>query len=111
MSEDNATARTYLDEAELRALAAQGVVKSFPRNAVIVSEGDDTDALYIILSGRVKVFVSDEDGKEVVLGTQGPGEYFGEIALDGGPRSASVMALDPSRFAVIPSRKWRPAIL
>jgi CRP/FNR family cyclic AMP-dependent transcriptional regulator len=107
MSDENATARMHLDEDELRALAAQGVVKTFPRNAVIVSEGDDTDALYIILSGRVKVFVSDEEGKEVVLGTQGPGEYFGEIALDGGPRSASVMTLEPSRFAVIPRDKVR----
>lgn len=107
MSEESGTARMQLSEEELRALAARGVVKSFAKNAVIVSEGDDTDALYVILSGRVKVFVSDEDGGEVVLGTQGPGEYFGEIALDGGPRSASIMALEPSRFAVIARDKVR----
>jgi CRP/FNR family transcriptional regulator, cyclic AMP receptor protein len=107
MSDNDATAWMHFDEDELRALAAQGVVKSFPRNAVIVSEGDDTDTLYIILSGRVQVFVSDEEGKEVVLRTEGPGEYFGEIVLDGGPRSASVMALEPSRFAVIPRDKVR----
>lgn len=107
MNHKNAAAWTHLNEDELRALSAEGVVKSFPKNAVIVSEGDETDYLYIIIAGRVKVFVSDEDGKEVVLGTQGPGEYFGEIALDGGPRSASVMALEPSRFAVIPRDKFR----
>jgi len=96
-----------LEEDQLRALSAEGVVKSFPKNAVIVSEGDETDSLYIVISGRVKVFVSDEDGKEVVLGMQGPGDYFGEMVLDGGPRSASVMTLEPSRFAVIPRSKFR----
>ena len=96
-----------LTAAELRALSEQGAVKSFQRHAVIVSEGDETDSLYVILSGRVKVFVADESGKEVVLGTQGAGEYFGEMVLDGGPRSASVMTLEPSRFVVIPKSKVR----
>jgi CRP/FNR family cyclic AMP-dependent transcriptional regulator len=96
-----------LTAAELRALSEQGTVKSFQKNAVIVSEGDETESLYVILSGRVKVFVADESGKEIVLGTQGPGEYFGEMVLDGGPRSASVMTLEPSRFVVIPKRNVR----
>jgi CRP-like cAMP-binding protein len=72
-------------EEELQALSALGAVKSFPKNAVIVSEGDETDAFYVILAGRVKVYVSDEDGNEAVLGTQKPGDYFGEMVLDGGP--------------------------
>lgn len=96
-----------LTETELRALSAQGAVKSFQKHTVIVSEGDETDSLYVVLSGRVKVFVADESGKEVVLGTQGAGEYFGEMVLDGGPRSASVMTLEPSRFLVVPKRKVR----
>lgn len=96
-----------LTEAELRALSGQGAVKSFQKHTVIVSEGDETDSLYVILSGRVRVFVADESGKEVVLGTQEAGEYFGEMVLDGGPRSASVMTLEPSRFLVIPKRKVR----
>lgn len=96
-----------LDEQELRALSAEGMVKSVPRNAVIVNEGDKTDSLYIILSGRVKVYVSDESGREIVLGTQGIGEYFGEMVLDGGPRAASVMTLEPAHFAVIPKGKFR----
>ncbi|RPI41017.1 MAG: Crp/Fnr family transcriptional regulator, partial [Betaproteobacteria bacterium] len=78
-----------------------------PRNTIILSEGDETDSLYIIVSGRVKVFLSDDAGKEVVLGTQGPGDYFGEMAIDGRPRSASVMTLEPSQFAVIPKAKFR----
>ena len=96
-----------LTEAELHALSGQGAVKSFPNHAVIVHEGDETDSLYVILSGRVKVFVADESGKELVLGTQEAGEYFGEMVLDGGPRSASVMTLEPTRFLVVPKHKVR----
>ncbi len=91
-----------LDESALRALAPHGAVRSFAKNAVVVSEGDETDSLYILLSGRVKAFVSEEDGREVVLSTVGVGDYFGELVLDGGPRSASIMTLEPCRFFVIP---------
>jgi len=82
-----------LTETQLRALAAHGVARTFQRNAVVINEGDETDSLYIILSGKVKVYLADESGKEVVLNTAGPGSYFGEMVLDGGPRSASVMTL------------------
>ena len=73
----------------------------FARNAIIVSEGDETGSLYVLLSGRVKVFLSDSQGREVQLNRLGPGEYFGEITLDGGPRSASVIALEDTRCAVL----------
>ena len=66
-----------------------------------MTEGVRSDSLYVILSGRVKVFVSDEDGRDLVLNVQGLGEYFGELALDEGPRSASVAALEPCQLAVI----------
>lgn len=100
-------AETHLNKDELRALSEQGIVKAYPKNAVIVNEGDETDSFYIIVSGGVKVYVSDEEGREIVLATQGPGDYFGEMVLDGGPRSASVMTLEPSRFAVIPKARFR----
>lgn len=90
-----------LDETALRKLAPHGTVRSFPRNVVVVNEGDATDSLYVVLSGRVKVFVSGEDGKEVVVNTIGEGDYFGELVLDGGPRAASVMTLEPCRFYVV----------
>jgi len=99
-----------LGEDEIQALAARGSVRSFPKNTIILSEGDDTDTLYVIVSGRIKVFLSDDAGKEVILRTQGPGDYFGEIALDGRPRSASVMTLEPSRFLVIPRANVRDFI-
>lgn len=86
MNDRNVAVLSYLNENELQLLSVQGVVKNFPKNTIIVSEGDETDSFYIILGGRVKVFVSDEEGREIVLGTQGPGDYFGEMVLDGGPR-------------------------
>src|SRR5258707_15707061 len=90
------------DEKALRELAPRGAARSFAKNAVIINEGDQTDSLYILLSGRAKVFVSEEDGREVVLSTIREGDYFGELVLDGGPRSASIMTLEACRFFVIP---------
>jgi CRP/FNR family cyclic AMP-dependent transcriptional regulator len=96
-----------LSREELHAISAHAQTRAFPRNAVVLNEGDRTDSLYIILEGRVKVFVSDPDGKEVVLSTQGAGEYFGEMALDEGPRSASIMTLEPCRFLVVPQADFK----
>jgi CRP/FNR family transcriptional regulator, cyclic AMP receptor protein len=96
-----------MSAANLEALAKRGAVKSYPRNTVIVNEGDRSDSLFIILSGKVKVYLSDEEGKEVLLSTQGPGEYFGEMVLDQGPRSASVMTLEQSKFSVVSTEQFR----
>ncbi len=82
-------------------VAAVATVRTFPRRAIIVTEGDDTDSLYVVLSGKARVFVADDRGREVQLNQLGPGEYFGEITLDGGPRSASVTALEDCRCAVV----------
>jgi CRP/FNR family cyclic AMP-dependent transcriptional regulator len=90
-----------MQELLLHELSARAVTRTFPANTVIVSEGDDTDALYVVLSGKVKVFLANENGKEVLLNIEGPGDYFGEMILDGGARSASVMTLEPCRFLVV----------
>jgi CRP/FNR family cyclic AMP-dependent transcriptional regulator len=82
-------------------IAAGAAVRSYSKRAILVSEGDETDSLYVVLAGRLRVFVSDANGREVQLNEIGPGEYFGEVSLDGGPRSASVMALEDCRCAVV----------
>jgi CRP/FNR family cyclic AMP-dependent transcriptional regulator len=94
------TPRT-ISESDLAGLAARGVERTWPKGAVVVTEGDHTDGLYVILAGRVKVYVADPDGRELVLGEMGGGEYFGEMVLDGGPRSASIQTLEKTRFAVV----------
>jgi len=90
-----------LSPQEIATLADGAIVRTFQKNTIVVTEGERSDSLYVILSGRVKVFVSDEHGKDLVINVEGPGEYFGELALDEGPRSASVATLEPSKMAVI----------
>ena len=91
-----------LDERALHDLAPGGVLRAYAKNVVVVSEGDLSDSLYVVLSGRVKAFVSDESGREAVMNTIGVGDFFGELVLDGGPRAASIMTLEPCRLFVIP---------
>src|SRR5689334_25143194 len=85
----------------VKELASLGRLRSYPKNTVFITEGDSSDSVFVILAGRVKVFLSDTEGHEMILDAQGPGEYVGEMALDGKPRSASVMTLEPSTFSVV----------
>ncbi|MGZ5097210.1 MAG: Crp/Fnr family transcriptional regulator [Usitatibacter sp.] len=94
----------------VRQLASLGRVRTYPKNTVFITEGDSSDSVFVILSGKVKVFISDTEGHEMILDTQGPGEYVGEMALDGKPRSASVMTLEPSTFSVAAREPIRDAI-
>ncbi|CAN7674454.1 Crp/Fnr family transcriptional regulator [Variovorax sp. LjRoot290] len=87
--------------AELRKLAALGVQRRYRTHTVLIEEGDQGDSIYIVLSGRLRAFVSDARGREVTLGLHGPGEYVGEMSLDGGLRSASVQAVEPTVCAVV----------
>jgi CRP/FNR family cyclic AMP-dependent transcriptional regulator len=100
-----------LEDYTLRDIAATGVVPTFPRNAVLINEGDVGDALYVLLSGRVKVYSSNEAGREFVIDFHGPGEYVGEMSLDGAPRSASVMTVEPTTCAVVNRAQFRDFIL
>jgi len=78
------------------------VLKTYPKGTLIFSEGDDSDGMFIIREGTVKVFMSDESGKEMLIATLGPGELVGEVAsLDGQPRTASVSAMVNTKVAKI----------
>ena len=91
-----------LSEPDLEAITKLAVMRNFPKNTMILCEGDHSDSLNVILSGKVKVFLSDDEGKEVTLNVQEEGEYFGELALlDNAPRSASVVTLETTKLAVI----------
>ena len=90
-----------LESPNLRELAARGRVQSYRKDVVIIQEGDYGDTLHIILSGRVKVFATGENDREVVIDAHGPGEFIGEMSLDGGPRSASVMTTEPTVCSVV----------
>lgn len=82
-------------------LAALGLQRRYRTHTLLIEEGDHGDAIYIVLAGRLRAFVSDARGREVTLGHHGPGEYVGEMSLDGGPRSASVQAVEPTICAIV----------
>ena len=91
----------------LRRVAARGGVKRYPAGTVVILEGDVADSMFIVIEGRIKVFASNDAGKEVVIATHGAGEYVGELALDGGVRSASVMTLEPTTFSIVSGASLR----
>jgi CRP/FNR family cyclic AMP-dependent transcriptional regulator len=96
---------------ELRALAPLVMRRSATRGTPIMHEGDPTDCLYVIISGRLKVMMGDADGKEVILSLIGPGEFFGEMGLiDDSPRSASVVAIEPCELLSITKRDFRKCL-
>jgi len=90
-----------LTASELDALMKTAIVRSYPKNSVILIEGDEGDSVYFVLQGRVKVFLSNDQGREIVISQIGAGDYFGEMSLEPGSRSASVMTTEPSRFAIV----------
>lgn len=85
----------------LSRLAERGQLRRLQKNTVFIHEGDHGGDLYIILKGRVRAYSSDGEDREVIYGDYGPGEYMGEMSLDGGRRSASVITLEPCTTAVI----------
>jgi len=95
------TNRTVLTVDEMERIMANAATRRYPAKAVVVAESDTGCGLYVILEGRCKAYVTDESGRITDLSVMGPGEYFGEISLDEGPRSASVMALEPSLLLVV----------
>lgn len=74
----------------LRALARRGVTRNLRKGVQIITEGDQGDSLFIVLQGGLRAFSVASDGREVTYAEYGPGEYVGEMSLDGGPRSANV---------------------
>jgi CRP/FNR family cyclic AMP-dependent transcriptional regulator len=98
----------HLTTGELDRIAQRGLVKRVPARTVVFFEGNRADAVFIVLSGSLKVFQTADDGRVRVLATIGPGETFGELAmLDGQPRSASVETIGASDLLVIAQSDWR----
>lgn len=84
-------------------LADMGTACTFSKGAVLITEGDTDDAvLYLINRGWVRVIATESDGKQIVIDEYGPGDYVGEMALDGMPRSASVIALELVEAVAVP---------
>lgn len=97
-----ASASDYTElPASLRALAARGVARNYRRGTLLIEEGSQGDAIYLVLSGSLRVYGCDARGREVTYGIYGAGEYVGEMSLDGGARSASVITEQNSRCVML----------
>jgi len=101
-----------LTEPQLEALAVGSARRSYPKGRTIVTEGESTQTMYILLAGRAKVQRSDSEGKEVILAVISSGEFFGEMSLiDEAPRSASVITIDPCEFMAITADVFRALLM
>jgi len=91
-----------LQDFYIKDLAEKGEIKSWPAGTQIISEGEAGDAVYFILSGRVKVTLYGEEGREIVLAVLKDGDMFGELSIiDDQPRSANVEAVKKLECLVI----------
>ena len=102
---------SVLPEHQLALLTGVVSRKSFPRSTVIINAGDVTESLYVVISGRMKVMMSDDEGREVIFAILGPGEYFGEMGLvDDSPRSATVVALEACELLSLAKRDFNSCL-
>ena len=100
-----------LDTEALALLAARLRRRKLPSGTPVVYKGDPSGALYLIVSGRVKVHQATTSGDEVILDVKGPGDFFGEMSLlDGQPRSADVSTLEASELLLLEGDALRETI-
>jgi len=100
-----------LSPQEVEAIEARAVIKRYRKNTVFIERGDQANMLYFIVEGLAKVYIADEEGKEVLLNEQGPGTYLGELALLGaGARAASAVTLEDSVFLTLTKQSFRQLI-
>jgi len=92
----------HLSETQLEELVPMGRLTSYPADQALFEQGDPAGSLYVIVSGSVRVYGKDPDGKPIELSTLRVGQFFGELALvDGGTRSATVKTAEESEFFVL----------
>lgn len=101
-----------LSTEDLEKISSYASTRTFPKNTVVINEGDDTDSLYLIDKGSVKVYLSDDSGKEVIINTLEAGDYFGELSIiSSGKRSASVMTLENTTLSLINKNNFKNLLL
>lgn len=97
-----------LHDQDVQSLLKLATPRNFAKNALVIREGAEGESLFIVTAGKVKVYLNDDNGKEIILSVLGPGDFIGELALiDDDARSASVMTMEPSEFLVLPKQAFR----
>jgi CRP/FNR family transcriptional regulator, cyclic AMP receptor protein len=101
----------HLRDDELGRVATAVRERSYPKHSIILFEDDPGDALYVVVTGQVKVVLIGEDGREVILSVLGSGDFFGEMSLiDDEPRSAHVIAMEDARLLVLRREDFQRAL-
>ena len=101
-----------LGAGDIDSVAVQTVIQKLSKNTLVVSQGDNTDTFYVIIDGKVDVFLQNDKGKEIIINTLGPCESFGELAPLGRiPRQASVITTEESTFGIISKQVIMDTIL
>ncbi len=101
-----------LSDERLEPISRSAILRNVSRGAIVLHAGDRTDNIYFVLSGNLKVLVSDEDGREVILTMMGPGEVFGEMGvLDEDVRSATVLAVSSANLVVMSKGDFKRVML
>jgi CRP/FNR family cyclic AMP-dependent transcriptional regulator len=109
---ENVSIFAGMEPSDLALIEQRMVKRNYPRNTIILSEGDNSDSLYVILSGKVKVYLNDENGKEAIINYQEEGEYFGELSLiDDYKRSASIMTTVKTTVAIMSKQAFHQVLL
>ncbi len=100
-----------LDDERLASISRVATLRSVPRQTVVLKAGDKTDNVYFVLNGALKVLVSDDEGREVILSILGRGDMFGEMGvIDDHPRSATVVAAQSSDLVVIAKSDFKATL-
>lgn len=98
---------TGLDAEDMNRLAAIAHEVALPAGSVLFEQGEESDGLYIVTSGIVRIYLTAGDGREATINLLEEGEVIGEIAiLDGLPRSAGAAALTDARLVFIPHQPF-----
>jgi CRP/FNR family cyclic AMP-dependent transcriptional regulator len=109
-SPSQAASAIRLPEELLGALATHGHTRAYAKGTIVVTEGEPALSMYLIHEGTLRVFVSDENGKEVELNTMGAGEYFGELMLGSQVRTATVQTTSKARLTMITRAEFEQAL-
>jgi CRP/FNR family cyclic AMP-dependent transcriptional regulator len=93
---------TQVREGDLERIADAAHTRTYAKNSIIAFEDRPGEALYVVLSGQVKIVLTAEDGREVILSTRSKGDFFGEMSLiDDQPLSANVIAMEDSELLIL----------
>jgi CRP/FNR family cyclic AMP-dependent transcriptional regulator len=91
-----------LDDKALGDLEKAAIKRAYPKNTILISKGDKSDQLFVVLKGKLKVAITDASGKEIIVSFLGSGDYFGEMAMiDGDSRSATIVTTQASEVLTI----------